>query len=412
MKRILALVLSIVLLFSFSACGKKESKKGTDKSANTEAQIDLTKTFMPDRTFTEAKGIEKLDDLANTYYNLTVNKKLNVVYIGGSVTNGTGGTDGYCWRSDVTDWFKAKFPSATITDTNAGIGSSSSFWGYHRLDEYVLAKNPDLVFVEFAVNDFYNKMKDTQSAAHIEAIIRKIRSNNANTDIVIVLVGEKSHLTSDSVYINTHKKVADFYGIPSINVFESLKAAVKSGKSWESLVTDIVHPNNDGYKIYANAIEKVLEEKLITSPKKVSALKGHSVPKDYFVTNPIKASRIIYAEEIAKAGISGHTVVDNIQYGETLVPMLHKKAIKAAAGSIYEFTFEGIGIGLLAKAADGPAANVTITLDGEEVEYVNPQRSSFTHEFLTFDNLTPKEHTVKIEVTKGTLALGGILIAE
>lgn len=412
MKRILALVLSIVLLFSFSACGKKENKKGTDKPANTEAQIDLTKTYMPDRTFTDAKGIEKLDDLANTYYNLTVNKKLNVAYIGGSVTNGTGGTDGYCWRTDVTDWLKAKFPSATITDTNAGIGSSSSYWGYYRLDEYVLAQNPDLVFVEFAVNDHYNSMKETQSAAYIEGIIRKIRSHNANTDVVVVLVGEKSYLTKDSVYITTHKKVADFYGILSINVFESLKAAVNSGKSWESLVTDIVHPNNDGYKIYANAIEKVLEEKLITAPNKASSLKAHSVPKDYIVTNPIKGGKIIYAEEIAKAGISGHTVVDNLQYGQKLVPMLHEKALKAEAGSIYEFTFEGIGLGLVAKCTDGSAANATITVNGKDVQFINPQRSSYTHEFLTFDNLTPKEHTVKIEVTKGTLAIGGILIAE
>ena len=412
MKRILALVLSFVLILSFSACGKKDAKKPVDKMGATESQIDLTQTFMPERTFTDAKGLGKLDNLANTYYNLTANKKLNVAFIGGSVTNGTGGTDGYCWRSDVTDWFKAKFPSATITDTNAGIGSSSSYYGYYRLDEYVLAKNPDLVFVEFAINDTYNSMTETESATYMEGIIRKIRSANANTDIVIVLTGDKRYLTSDFSLAKVHAKLANFYGIISINVFESLKAVVNSGKSWESLVTDVVHPNNEGYKIYANTIEKVLEEKLITSPKKVSALKGHSVPKDYFVTNPITGGKIIYAEEIAKAGISGHTVVDNLQYGETLVPMLHQKALKAVAGSIYEFTFEGIGIGLLAKATDGPAANVTITLDGKEVEYINPQRSNYTHDYLIFDNLTPREHTVKIEVTKGTLAIGGILIAE
>ena len=412
MKRILALVLSVALLFNFSACGKKESKKSTGKPANTEAQIDLTKTFMPDRTYTEAKGIEKVDNLANTYYNLTVNKKLNVAYIGGSVTNGTGGTDGYCWRTDVTDWFKAKFPATTITDTNAGIGSSSSFWGYYRLDEYVLSQNPDLVFVEFVVNDPNSGLEETQSAAYMEAIIRKIRKHNANTDVVIVLVGNQGHLKTESKYAKVHQKVADFYGIPAINVFEALKAEVNAGKSWTSLVTDSVHPNNAGYKIYANAIEKVLEQNLITSAQKVSALKGHSVPKEYIVTNPITGGRIIYAEEIAKAGISGHTVVDNLQYGSKLVPMLHEKALTAATGSIYEFTFTGIGVGLLAKATDGPAANVTITLDGKEIEFINPERSSYTHEFLTFDNLTPKEHTVKIEVTKGTLVIGGILIAE
>ena len=187
---------------------------------------------------------------------------------------------------------------------------------------------------------------------------------------------------------------------------------MNSGKSWESLVTDSVHPNNDGYKIYAETVEKVLAEKLATSPEKLSALTTHTGPKDYFVSNPLKSAKVMYAEEIAKANIAGYTVVDNLQYGANLVPMLHEKALKAAAGSIYEFTFEGIGVGLLAKATDGPAANVTITLDGKEVEYANSKRSSFTHEFLTFDNLTPKEHTVKIEVTKGTLAIGGILIAE
>ena len=49
--------------------------------------------------------------LANTYYKLTHDKSLNIVYCGGSITGGYGssGTDAY-YSALVTNWLKTHYP--------------------------------------------------------------------------------------------------------------------------------------------------------------------------------------------------------------------------------------------------------------------------------------------------------------
>ena len=72
---------------------------------------------------------------------------VTVAYFGGSITAQNG------WRTTSLDWFKTRFPKARFTEINAAIGGTGSDFGVFRLKDHVLKFKPDLVFVEFAVND-------------------------------------------------------------------------------------------------------------------------------------------------------------------------------------------------------------------------------------------------------------------
>lgn len=78
-----------------------------------------------------------------------VNKKdsIRVAYLGGSITEQNG------WRRYSLEWFRQSFPKVKFIEINAAIGGTGSDFGAFRLQDHVLKFNPDLVFVEFGVND-------------------------------------------------------------------------------------------------------------------------------------------------------------------------------------------------------------------------------------------------------------------
>ena len=95
--------------------------------------------------------------LSNTYKKLTTDKQLTVVYFGGSVTDGYGATDNnvYSWRAKVGNWLTKQFPDAKINNINRAIGESGTYLGAFRVQMDVIAAQPDLLFVEYSINDLY-----------------------------------------------------------------------------------------------------------------------------------------------------------------------------------------------------------------------------------------------------------------
>ena len=85
---------------------------------------------------------------------IEIEHKWNIVYIGGSITQGCHAeTEDRRYVNLSAGWWNEVFPNAEVTFFNAGIGATSSQYGAARADCHVLDKDPDLVFVEFSVND-------------------------------------------------------------------------------------------------------------------------------------------------------------------------------------------------------------------------------------------------------------------
>jgi lysophospholipase L1-like esterase len=203
--------------------------------------------------------------LPNVFAKLRAGKPVSIVYFGGSITAGAGASksDETSYRGRVGHWFETTFPNSKITNVNAAIGGTGSDLGAFRIGRDVLAHKPDLVFVEYAVNDGGQQPEMIDRA--MEGIVRQIRRANAATDICFVytfVVGQLNDFKAGRLprAIQRDEVVAERYALPAVNV--ALPAARKlldGSLTNEQFSKDGVHPTDAGYQIYTDAIVSFLD---------------------------------------------------------------------------------------------------------------------------------------------------------
>jgi acyl-CoA thioesterase-1 len=71
-----------------------------------------------------------------------------------AVVYGTSLTAGGAWVQQLHTWIETLYPRR-LTLINSGQGSRASNTGLAQLKSLVLDHSPDVVFIEFAVNDSY-----------------------------------------------------------------------------------------------------------------------------------------------------------------------------------------------------------------------------------------------------------------
>lgn len=111
-------------------------------------------------------------------------------------------------------------------------GERGSDLGCLRVGADVIAKNPDAVFVEFAVNDAWRNPREI--FRDMEGIVRQIWAKSRETDICFVYtVTEKDAAALEngkmSRAASAMEALADYYGIPSIHFGKEIAENLASG---------------------------------------------------------------------------------------------------------------------------------------------------------------------------------------
>ena len=155
-------------------------------------------------------------------------KQVTVVYFGGSITYARHG-----WRVLISDWLDYKYPDVKFRHVNAAVGGTGSDVGFFRLEKDVLAHRPDLVFVEFAVNDRNKAALYTQRC--MEGIVRKIRSCLPDCDICFVYTATAQDLKNFAGgtgmrSVEAMEKVAEHYRLPGVFLAADALRLYKKGK--------------------------------------------------------------------------------------------------------------------------------------------------------------------------------------
>ncbi|MFO1492569.1 MAG: SGNH/GDSL hydrolase family protein [Kiritimatiellia bacterium] len=140
---------------------------------------------------------------------------IRVGYLGGSITAAPG------WRPKSLAWLKERHPSANFSEINAAIGGTGSDLGVFRFRQDVLEHKPDLLFVEFAVNDGGAAPDRIHRA--MEGIVRQAWTADPATDICFVYTVSEPFLKDlqagrCSRAATAMEEVADHYAIPSIHL--------------------------------------------------------------------------------------------------------------------------------------------------------------------------------------------------
>lgn len=208
--------------------------------------------------------------LNNSYYKLKVKNKLNIAYFGGSITAGAGANGKiYSWAYRTTDWFKANFPNAVIRDNNAAIGGTGTIFGVYRVIEDLKLESdtdrPDLVFIEFAINDIIDQTKTENSKNYLETIINIIYDYVPDADIMVLFTTDQSQMAKDFEMRRAHKAVADAYKLPTVAIGELLAndllaegGGTYTQKLWDKYFADAVHPSRNGHAKYAGYITRYI----------------------------------------------------------------------------------------------------------------------------------------------------------
>ena len=202
--------------------------------------------------------------------------KIHIVFIGGSLTQSN-----QVWCPPVVEYFKSQFPNKTVTYTNAGIGATDSTMGAIRFARDVLSgEEPDLVFIEYAVNDagFIRESDYTlkKNGVYIESMIRQCLAHE-NRPAVALLYFPRGFEPDSEAWKNWEggvalkERIAENYGIKSVNVLEYVKALYETQKAANPALTygdfllqyynasDMVHPTAVGYGVFRDAILAALE---------------------------------------------------------------------------------------------------------------------------------------------------------
>lgn len=174
-----------------------------------------------------------------------------VAFFGGSITFGATATDPLrtSWRALVEADLHKRYPRTPLTAVDAAIGGQPSRLGVFRMDRDVLPYAPHLCFVEFAVNDW--GAPDKQET--IEGIIRKLRACRPDMAVVLVLIGSNPGYDRSPAQ-DGQMELAAYYGLPVIDVYTAVKAKLAKGLTTGDILTDGTHPNDRGYRLYADII--------------------------------------------------------------------------------------------------------------------------------------------------------------
>jgi lysophospholipase L1-like esterase len=376
----------------------------------------LADTLPPDLANPSVEAVEShpRQGLPNFFAKLKQGKDVRIAYFGGSITAQDG------WRPKTLEWFQQQYPNAKVSQINAAIGGTGSDLGVFRCGQDVLAHHPDLVFVEFAVND--GGAPPEQVYRCMEGIVRQTWRANPETDICFVytLAGNMLETLQTGKYpraASAMEKLADFYGIPSVHLGVEVAKLEKTGrlifkgelpKTDEAkrelgdkiiFSPDSVHPYPDtGHQLYLEAIVRSLPA--IQAAGKPGP---HSLGEPFVSDNYEHASIVPLARAHLTPGWSRLPATNNLARSfQDRLPVLWQ----AAPGASLAFRFRGTAAGVYDLL--GPdCGKLTVTVDDLKPVSIARFDAFCTYhrlgKFMAAENLTNALHTVKIEVSAEAL---------
>ena len=202
-------------------------------------------------------------------------KPLRVIFFGDSITQAGVGPKGYITM--MTDMLKTNNQGNQYELLGAGIGGNKVYDLYLRMDDDVLAKKPDVVFVYIGINDVWHKSSSgtgTDPDKYVkfyEAIIKKLKAQNIRIILCTpTVIGEKNDNSNmqDGDLNQYAKLIRDIASRNNLQLCDLRKSFQEylvqnnpENKEKEILTSDRVHLNETGNKFLAERMMDALLKK-------------------------------------------------------------------------------------------------------------------------------------------------------
>ena len=194
-------------------------------------------------------------NIDNTLHKLKSGENVKLVALGDSLTYGW--MTQYGFLDYLENLIKKKYPGSQLLISNKGVPGDTAGDGLHRVERDVIKLSPDLVFIQFALNDAYSGYTPDDFQKNIESIITKTK-DRLNSEIALLTSVAIQDKIMNSVANKFYTKISEIgkkYNLPVAAVHEYWNRKIASGIDHSQLVQyDGVHPTEKGYELMAEAV--------------------------------------------------------------------------------------------------------------------------------------------------------------
>ncbi|MBC7720493.1 MAG: SGNH/GDSL hydrolase family protein [Pedobacter sp.] len=203
-----------------------------------------------------------LTDLQKQWPN---NRTINFVFHGHSVPSGYFNTPyvntlkGYPHLTLC--YLKERFPCAVVNVIITAIGGEQSEQGAVRFKDEVLTMRPDVLFIDYVLNDRSIGLERAR-VAWVKMIEEGLINNKK-----IILLTPSPDMTEDILDNNSPlakhsdqiRELALFYKIGLVDSYREFKNRCVAGESLSSYMSQSNHPNEKGHQLIFEEIKKILQ---------------------------------------------------------------------------------------------------------------------------------------------------------
>ncbi|PWV99528.1 lysophospholipase L1-like esterase [Paenibacillus cellulosilyticus] len=343
---------------------------------------------------------------------------VTIAYIGGSITQGAGAkpinTESYAYRSYMQ--FKQMFGQVGrdhIHLIKAGVGGTPSELGIVRYDRDVLrdgAVKPDIVIIEFAVNDAGD---ETNGVCYESLALNALASDNRPAVILLFSVFMNDWNLQDRLSpVGTH------YGLPMVSikdaVVEQFSLRTDEGRiiSKRQFFYDIYHPTNAGHRLMADCLAHLFAETDQAHPVSEDIIidKPPIIGNDFVGTKLLDRNSSLEGLVTIEPGSFTATdadlqmaEMDDHPYGSPQFPnnWMHTGE---SGGESFRMTIRSRRLLLVYKdSGSSEFGRAEIWVDGLHTRDADPHEINWTHctAVILYNEPVAREHTVEIMMASG-----------
>ena len=270
--------------------------------------------------------------------------------IGGSITaGGCASSVDTRYAAYVFTWLKEHFPAAEWTLVNAGIGATGTNYGCLRVQRDLLAKAPDLVVTEYAVNDG----NDQESAETYEGLLRQVLASAKQPPVLMLFLMNQAGGNAQE----WQSKLGRHYGLPMLSYRDLLWPEIEAKRlTWADISPDSVHPHDVGHGYAGKLLNTLLDQALASVPTAAVPAPASALPAP-LLTAVYQSTNLFEADDLKPVANTGWTFDAGSGWD---------KGWKATVpGTVVEFEVSGEQLFVSYWRIHGPMGRAQITIDNE-----------------------------------------------
>lgn len=151
-----------------------------------------------------------------------------------------------------------RYPNAVINVITTAIGGEASPAGAKRFERDVLTHRPDLLLIDYALNDRGQGLQRSETAWR--QMIEQAQAQKIPVILLTPTAALRAEMDDPNDPINKHaqlvRSLAKDYGIALADSTAAFRQAVAKGTPYKQLMSTLVHPNRAGHQLVVQELLK------------------------------------------------------------------------------------------------------------------------------------------------------------